>query len=274
MSFQETINQVTRKAKHYIHKNSPTILTAIGISSFVGAIILAAKKAPEANQAVDDMYDDIASETELNYMPYPSKKELVIREIKAVAPYYAPVAGLTMLGTACVLGAHKIQTDKTAAFAAAYELSETVRREYVGKVREKIGIDAEKELNNEPKRPIYISETPQSAEDSGIICTGNGNQLFCDCGTGLFFRSSLSAIQEARMNVSQMIFLDNDIVTGNTLLSELKLPPCKFGNLVGFDTKDLEPYGELKLIDMRWDNCYMTSWGETYAVVEYFPHTI
>lgn len=274
MSFQETINQVTRKAKHCIHKNSPAILTAIGISSFVGAIILAAKKAPEANQAVNDMYDDIASETEHNYTPYPDKKELAVCEIKTVAPYYAPVAALAVLGTACILSAHKIQTDKTAAFATAYELSETVRREYVGKVREKIGIEAEKELNNEAKRPIYLSETPQSAEDSGIICTGNGNQLFCDCGTGLFFRSSLSAIQEARMNVSQMIFLDNDIVTGNTLLSELKLPPCKFGNLVGFDTKDLEPYGELKLIDMRWDSCYMTSWGETYAVVEYFPHTI
>lgn len=273
MALMDSFKKIGKDAGKFVRKNSPAILTGLGITGFATAIILTAKNTEKANDAMLEVDFEIADDAEMNHTPVPPKHEIIFRKAKAVAPYYGPVLALSIASTGCILGAYKIQTDRTAAFAAAYELSESIRREYAAKVREKLGAEPEKEIRREVNHATAEKNMPSEDNDSCIICTGNGNQLFCDCGTGQFFRSSVSAIQEARMNISQSIFLGN-LVTGNSLLYELGLPSCKFGNIVGFSEEDLEPCGELKLINMTWDTCYMTPWGESYAVVEYIIHPL
>lgn len=273
MALMDYVKKFGSDAGRFVKKNSPAILTGMGIAGFGTALYLTAKNAEDANDAMREVDFEIADEAEANLAPIPPKHEIIFRKGKAVMPYYGPVLAISVVSAGCILGAYKIQTDRTAAFAAAYELSESIRREYAAKVKEKFGVESEELIRREVNHATAEKNMPSEDNDSCIICTGNGNQLFCDCGTGQFFRSSVNAIQEARMNVSQALFLGN-IVTGNSLLYELGLPSCKFGNIVGFSEEDLEPCGDLKLINMTWDRCYMTSWGESYAVVEYSVHAL
>lgn len=270
MSLANAFKRLTKKAGNYISNNSTTILTVTGLALFGVSIIETGRHTQEAKDKLAALDKDIEYECKYEGAQAPTKPQKLLRQFKVVAPIMAPTVVSATLGTVCIVQAQRANTKKVAALTTAYELSEQYRRDYARKVKEKIGEKAESEIKDEYYREQSQKVMPEGSQDSCIIHTGHGDQLFFDSGSNTFFRASVQWLEKCRVDISQLIFA-NDYASVNELYDFIGLNCCSLGNLAGWNSKD-DLFGRERLIDMRWNRCYMTEWGETYAVLEYTPH--
>ena len=245
------------------------ILTAVGITGFLSAIAVTAIQAPKARDALDELEADIAYECEHEHIEPPSKAEKLWMQTKRLAPIMAPTVVLATFSTVCIVGGHKSSTKQIASLTAAYELSEKARRDYIASVKEHIGEKKESEIQDSFCEKQAMEDIPNGPDDRCIICTGEGDYLFRDNGTKQWFRASPRWLEHCRNQISHIIFTYDD-ASANELAEIIGIETTDFGNLLGFDTEDLDK--QTRLIDMRWNRCYMSPWGEPYAVVEYSVH--
>ena len=77
--------------KTKLNASSPDILTVVGIAAFLGAIGLAIKAAPRANDILEEMED-----------------APTLEKVKMVAPFYAPVVGSACVGVGAILMSRRI----------------------------------------------------------------------------------------------------------------------------------------------------------------------
>ena len=272
MSLKTSFVKAYKKAENVMTENGSTILTVLGIGGFIVSILLAIEETPTAEEKLKELEKEMALEADagIDYIP-PSKEQVIIRKAKKVVPVYAPTIITATLSTACIACAKKADSKKIAVLTTAYELSEASRRDYIRKVKEKIGEKAEAEIQDAYYKEKIENTMPSGPQDSSIICTGRGEQLFYDAATGRYFRCSTLWLDKCRVNISQMIFTD-DYASLNELYYMIGLDPVELGNLAGWNNKD-DLDSTTKLIDMRYDtNCYMTKWGETCATFKVMAH--
>lgn len=269
MSLANSIKKFMKRTGEFVSDNSTTILTYTGLALFGVSLYETGKHTQEAKDKLQELDKDIEYSCKYDHAPVPTKPQKLWMQTKAVAPIMAPTIISATVGTACIISAQRANTKKVAALTTAYELSEQYRRDYAKKVKEKFGEKAESEVQDEYYREQSEKTMPEGPKDTSIISTGKGDQLFYDSGTGRFFRASVSWLEKCRVDISQIIFA-NDYASANELADLIGLPSTTYGNLLGWNVDDLD--GHEKLIFMRWDRCYMTEWGETYAVVEYPVH--
>jgi hypothetical protein len=132
-----------------------------------------------------------------------------------------------------------------------------------------MGEKAEQELKEAFYEEKSKQDMPEGPKDPNIISSGRGDQLFYDTGTGRFFRASVLWLEKCQQEISHRIFTD-DYASANELADMLGLPCTTYGNLLGWNTKDLD--SSTKLIDMAWTHCSMSDWGEPYGILEYDIH--
>lgn len=273
MSFKSGLRQIGKQAGNVMTKKGSTILTVLGITGFFMAIGLAIDETTTAEEKLEELRKEMMLEAEsagTNYKA-PTKSEVTVRKVKKLVPVYAPTIVTAGLSTACIILAHKADKKKIAVLTTAYELSEATRRDYIRKVREKIGNKAESEIQDAFYKEKIEESMPDGPQDSSIICTGRGEQLFYDVQSGRYFRCSTVWLDKCRVDISHMIFTD-DYASINELYYLLGLPAVSLGNLAGWNNKD-DLDTSTKLIDMRYDiRCFMTSWGETCATLEVSAH--
>ena len=272
-SLKNGLRQIRKQAGNVMTKNGSTILITMGITGFLVAIGLAIEETTTAEEKLKELDNEIALEAESGGVNYkvPSKGEIILRKAKKLAPVYAPTVITATLATACIVSAHKSDSKKVAVLTTAYELSEATRRDYIRKVKEKIGEKAEAEIQDAYYKEKIENTMPEGPKDSSIICTGRGEQLFYDIQSGRYFRCSTLWLDKCRVDVSHMIYTD-DYASINELYYLIGLDSVSLGNLAGWNSRD-DLDNTSKLIDMRYDRrCFMTSWGETCATLEVNAH--
>ena len=94
--------------KSQLHNNSPTILAGLGVLGFLGAIVMTAKAAPKA-------------ERKLKHLP---QNATLKDKVKVVTPVYAPVAGMALISTACIVGSNRIHNYRYGALLALYSIGQ------------------------------------------------------------------------------------------------------------------------------------------------------
>ena len=173
MSLVSGMKKLVKRTGNYIHDNSSTILVTLGLGGFGAAIVETAIKAPEAKARLEELDTSIAIDCRDNHAPVPTKAQKLWMQTKTVAPVMAPTAVLATFSTGCILMAHRTDSKKVAALTTAYELSETARREYIAKVRDKIGEKAEKDIQDDYWCEKTQKNMPKDAHDDTIINTGH-----------------------------------------------------------------------------------------------------
>ena len=199
--------------------HSPEILTGIGVTGSIGAVILAIKDAPKASAILEKK----RSETE-------NGKLSITDIVQATWKYYLPIAIAETASVACILTAGTINAKRNAAITAAYALSSKAFLNYKEEVKKMIGCDKEKEVVAAVAKRS-LDKHPISGKEIYIT---DDTHLCYDEMSGRYFKSTEVDIRKA-INMLNSVLIDEDWVSLNSLYYELDLPSIKLGEDVGWN---------------------------------------
>lgn len=193
---KETLAEFVKSTRVVLSEHSPKILTGLGIAGMITTTILAVKATPTALSLIEEAklrrYKEFDDDTI-------TKREAVQTCWKC----YIPAAVTGTVSIACLIGASSVSTRRTAALAAAYQLSETALSEYRESVVETIGEKKEKTV----REKISKKRVENAVENSTpIIVTGRGKSLFLEPMTNNLFESDIDQIKSIvnKLNASMI----------------------------------------------------------------------
>jgi hypothetical protein len=213
--------------------NSAAILTGVGVVGTVTTAVLASRATVKAVRALDE-YETMAmvNNEDSNVPPQalsPSAKVMM------VGHYYLPAISSGITTITAVLFSYKISSKQSAAFAAAYGISEKAFQEYKDKVVEKVGSKKETTIT-EALAQDRVNANPLG--DREVIVIGAGDVLCYDELSGRYFRSSIEAIKAAENKINHEILNQNAVSLG-TFYDELGLQPTALDDQLGWNLDNL-----------------------------------
>jgi hypothetical protein len=215
---KELIKQTFRTFGKVFKKNSPTILTGLGVAGLVSTTVMAVRATPKALQVLE--------------MERENKNRALTRMevVKIAYPYYIPPILMGAATTGCIIGANSINLKRNAALASAYSLTEASLKEYKHKVKETLGEKKEREIRDEiaadrmEKNPV---------DDNQVISTGNGDTLCYEATSGRYFKSDIEKIRRVE-NIVNRRLLQDDFVSLNEVYDHMGLDGTKMGDEIGW----------------------------------------
>lgn len=210
----KSLAQLARTAETLLARNSPTVLTAIGVTGTIATAILAAK-AGARSVVILDRYDDSYS--------FRDELELVWKE------FVPPV--LVGSGTiAAIIMANRIGTRRTAAVTAAFAITERAYDEYKEKVVELHGENKERKV----RESIAQDRIEEATKDREIVPASDGKVLCLDAYSGRTFYSTVEDIKAAQNWVNYEL-LNNMHASLTDFYSRVGLSRIQWSDDVGWD---------------------------------------
>ena len=232
-----------------IAKNSPGILTALGVAGSVTTAVLASKATLQADKKLQEM----KKQEEEGHEPFTMKEKA-----KSILPYYIPAAIMLLTTSACIIGSHSISTRRQMALASAYSLSTEAMKEMENKFKEVNGEKKFEKLKDDIHHDRIVANPP--SEDS-IIITGKGNTLLYDEFSGRYFRGDIDSVDKAQNKMNNDL-LNGHYVTLNDFYYLIGLKDIKLGENLGWHLNSTGPI-EIRISYSGADN------GEPCGVLEY-----
>lgn len=217
------LTKFVKNTSAVLKKHQPVILTGLGITGFFTMACMAVSVTPKALDRMAEIKEDHAEDTD--------KKAYAKDVVKKVVPLYIPAAVVGGLSTACVIGANKVNSRRTAALATAYSLSESALKEYQEKVIETVGEKKEQAIRDAVAKDT-IDRNPVSTRE--VILTEKGNTLCYDGISGRYFKSDIDTIRK----------IENEL--NRRMISEMYISLNEFYDEIGLSHVDL---GE----DLGWN---------------------
>lgn len=236
-----TAGSILKTILRGIERESPSILTGLGVTSFITTAILAVKATPKA-------LDLIEREKEKRYQEKIETPLSKIDTIKITWKCYIPAAITGVAGITCFIGAHSINLRRNAALAGLYSLTEASLRTYQEKVIETIGENKERKIRDSIAQD-QMDENPVTKNQ--IFVTGKGKTLFYDVWSGRYFESNMESVKRAQNDLNHKLLGGEMYLPLNFLYSELGLESIKGGEEIGwtFDGGMLDVYFTSKIAD-------------------------
>jgi hypothetical protein len=213
------LTEFFKRAGKLAADNSPTILTAIGVT---GTLTTAFFTGKASWQAAEMIY-----EAEMDAPPLDNKEKLNL-----VWKLYVPAIGSAVMTVVCIVAANRIGTRRAAGIAAAYTLSEKAFSEYKEKIIEKMGPKSEKAAREELAQE-RIDRNP--VDERMIISTGKGTDLCYEAFTGRYFRSNVQAIRKAQ-NDTTLLTINDGYASLTDFYNFLGLSQTTHSDEVGWNT--------------------------------------
>ena len=220
-----TLMKNANQANLYVQRNSPAILTGLGIVGLIASVGMTIKIAPNAHDILERRKEE---QEELQM----SKGERTWDTVKTVTPLYLPVAVSVAASSACIIGSYKINTKRLATMTTAYMLTEAKLAEYQAKVIEKLGEEKEKMLRDEIKQE-KIDKDPY-AKNEVIV---EGDELLYDLNGGRYFRSTEAKLNKIESKLNRRLMCE-EWISLNDFYYEIGLPPTKLGDEFGWNIED------------------------------------
>jgi hypothetical protein len=183
-------------------KNSPSIMTGLGVGGVLTTAILAVGATPKAIELVEEEDARRVQAWEKDKIIYepPSKLDMV----KLTWKLYLPSALMGVATIACIVGANSIHLRRSAALAGAYSLADTALKEYQAKVLQQLGEKKEQSLIRDEIAQDKLNANPVDGKQ--VIVTGNGDCMCYEALSGRYFKSSMNAIKTAEANFNHDLF--------------------------------------------------------------------
>jgi len=208
-------------------KNSPTILTIMGVSGVILTAVLAVRATPKAIRIIEKekLRDRFVLERDLKPLDY---VRLTWRE-------YLPAVLMGSATISCIIGANSIHLQRTAAIQGIYSLTETAFKEYQAKVIQTLGEKKDEKIREEVIND-HLAENPVS--NAHVYITGSGETLCYDDLSGRYFKSDIERLRRAENQLNHLLFTEM-WVTLNELYSEIGLEGIALGEQLGWDVDEL-----------------------------------
>lgn len=190
-------------------ENAPTILAGATIASFAAAVLITNRVAPPAKDILDEMEEGSR-----------------IEKIKAVAPLYAPVLGLMLLGTGTLVMSNRIQNIRYASLFALYSIGERNLARYQQAVLDEVGAKKVDKIEARAYEP-EIEAMPMG------LMTGD-ETLFYDIFTGKPFTARSVETVRGAMNDINEVVQGEGWASLNEYYYRLGIDPCEFGDDIGW----------------------------------------
>jgi hypothetical protein len=254
-----SITTTVKKLNKVVSKNSPGILTAMGVAGLFGSVFMAIDASRKADQALEQeiifRHEELSDDTPLTLED----------KILVTWKFYAPTA-IMVLGTAgCIIGSHRISRRRQAVLASLLAVAERGLNEYQAKVVETIGEKKEETIRGEIAADRIAANPPDSKT---IIFTGNGTYLCQDSFSKQYFRSTKEAIERSVNKFNQQLLLDGWLGI-NEFYYELGLESIELGDEMGW-------IAERQLLEVKYVSKMATLNGATEpcCVIDYqvTPH--
>jgi len=201
-------SQILHKIGSFMHKNSPAIFTALGVTGVITTTALAIEITPSANDILEDIKE--------------TNGELTAKDYLVVAKdFYIPTIASGAATIGCIIAAHTISTKRTAAIATAYSIAEASLTRYQNTLLQELGEDTAKKIS-EKVAENYISEYPVREDE--VVQTNNGDSLCFDPISARYFRSSHNELMRAQNDLNY-ILLSESFVPLNELYDILGMEP-------------------------------------------------
>ena len=222
---KEIISQTAKNLGGVISKNSPTILTGLGVGGLATTAVLTGTATVKAVRLVDEINQE---NSQSEYAHRLTKKEIIGLSWK----FYIPAIAMGILTGTCIIGSNSINQRRNAALSALYSLSETAFREYKEKVVEEIGKNKELKIRDNVMQD-KITNNPVG--DKTVFVTGYGDVLCYDKLSDRYFKSSPEKIRQQVLAFSYDL-ISEEWLDLNELYYMMGLEPCKLGSSSGFDS--------------------------------------
>lgn len=209
-----------------LKKNSPEILTALGISGVMTTSYLAGKASFKASEVIRE-------EETLKGASNDSKERFKERT-KLVWKLYIPTGVSGAATVACVVGATRASNRRTAAAFTAYSLTERAFSEYKEKVVEQIGKGKEQKIRDEIAQD-HVDKRPLSKE---VIIVESGRVLCCELYTHRYFRSDMETLRKAQNDVNERV-INQLYVSLDEFYDRIGLPHTSNSDKLGWDSDKL-----------------------------------
>ena len=220
-----------RQFEKLIGDNSPAILTGIGVAGALATAYLTGRAAyrsysalyeakmmrigPQGHVDSKEVFDDLLT---------PKEKFEVVWKL------YIPAAGVASFTIAAIVMANRVGNRRTAAFAAAYGLSEKAFSEYRSKVVEKIGENKERKIRDE-----LTEEQVQAAPPPEILIGGEGKSIVRD-NFGRYFEMSdaMETLKKAQNDFYYQV-LHQNYGSMSEFFNKVGIPPNDISENLGWD---------------------------------------
>lgn len=242
----------------YISRNSPSILTGLGIGLGVASTVLAVTATPKAIQLLEEKKKEDQKE-----------KLTVIETVRTAGVCYVPSVLAAAGSICCIISASAKFSKRNAILATAYALSERDLREYRDKVKETVGEKKEKEIRGKIAKD-HILNNP--AEPNRVLTPNGGKTLCYDNWTGRYFMSDMETLRKCENEMNARI-IKEQFVSLNELYDMLNLEPIKMGedfgwNFDGFHD-DLIHFSYFSQLDRDGNPCLVLDYdAEPYDVCQ------
>lgn len=208
--------KMLKTTKIFLSKNSPSILTGLGITGMLATTVISVKQTPKALMLIEEEKDRLELGTD---------DKLTIKEtVKATWKVYIPAAAICVASMACLIGANSVNTRRNAALATAYKLTETAFSDYKEKVVAEIGEKKDKAIREDISKD-KLADNPVSKSE--IFITEKGNTLCFDPITSRYFKSDIDRIKKAENEINKR------------LLHEMYMSLNDFYELIGLSDSSL-----------------------------------
>ena len=208
------MNKLIHQAGRFLRKNSPSILAGMAVTGTVATAYLSGK----ATVAAVRQYDAMDS-------PPEDPKEIV----KTVYRHYIPAATVGVVTIGCIISGTRIGNRRSAAYAAAYSLSEKAYSEYREKVTEKYGERKEQQIRDEiAQEKVHKNPAPET------LVVGTGQVLCCESFTGRYFSCDMESLRKAQNDINSRI-VSNDHAYLADFYYIVGLPYTSYSNEIGWD---------------------------------------
>jgi hypothetical protein len=215
-----------KKAERLAMANSPSILTALGVSGTITTAYLTAKAAYDSAYVMVNIREN---------RDRPKERKAQIREYFAETwELYIPPVLAGSVTIACIVSANRVGNRRAAAITAAYSLSEKAFTEYRDKVVETFGETKEQKVRDQLAQDKVTNNPPKQME---IAFTG-GQVLFLEAFTGRYFISDMEKIRKAQNEVNS-IMLKHDYATLSDLYHLIGLANTTFSSGIGWQSDKL-----------------------------------
>lgn len=236
-------------------KHLPSILTAVGTAGVVGAIVLTAKKAPDAKKELDEEKE--------KWEAIPDKEnrvkaDYIFRRIRIGAKHYWIVAIVVGGAITCFWLANHISLKRLMSALTAAGISAKTKEELEDKIKE---LDGDKHLKK-VKDEIAKDKLKEAPDIDPNKDYGPGESWFYEPGSRQYFRSNYErirqAVNEVRADLRRQIIDGSKyaFVPANDLLMDIGAEGCTFGDDLGFGIEiDDNHITESMLEEMVEDAC-------------------
>lgn len=221
------VDALVKSTKKFMVKHTPEILTGIGIAGMITTTVLAVKATPYALELIDEKHEELYPMDEDNEISVPP-----VEVVKACWKCYIPAAVTGITSTACLIGATSVSSRRTAALAAAYQISESALSEYRDKVVQTIGERKEKTIREKVSED-RVEKNP-IPKNTTVTIESEGTLFMCPLSKS-YFRSNAETIRRAVNKINERILNDiSGYASLNDFYDEINSPQLEHIDL-GYD---------------------------------------